>query len=108
MRNISTSGKRFKDAIRYKNIQEIKDFKKGHEKLLKQLGTVSRKRKVVDMSLTNVDSGTQETRQNERILSEMINEAKTFDNRLKKMGIKLNVDELIGTKMDDRTAQDLS
>lgn len=48
-----------------------------------------------------------ETRQNQRILDDMIQEAKTFDNRLKKLGMKINIDELINNDKEEAKKKNL-
>ena len=43
-----------------------------------------------------------ESYQNERILKDMIKEATTFDNRLKKVGLSINIKDLINDKDDSK------
>jgi hypothetical protein len=51
MKNINSSNKRFLDAIRFKITQELRDFKRSHEQIMKQLVCSARKKKPQDMSL---------------------------------------------------------
>lgn len=98
MRNISSSNKKFLDAIRFKNTQELREFKKQNDKTVKQLATSSRKKKVEDLSLAGATRVIKESSQNDRILSDMIKEATTFDNRLKKVGLAIDIKKLINDK----------
>jgi hypothetical protein len=91
MRNISSSNKKFLDAIRYKNTQELRDFKKSNEKTVKQLATSSRKKKAENLSLAGGTNVFKESSQNDRILTDMIKEATIFDNRLKKVGLAIDI-----------------
>lgn len=56
MKSINTNNKKFLDAVRNKVTQELKDFKKAHNLLIKQLATAERKKKVEDKSLAGLTS----------------------------------------------------
>ncbi|CDW88357.1 UNKNOWN [Stylonychia lemnae] len=103
MKHFSTNNKKFIDAIRNKVTQELKDFKKAHNLLLKQLATSERKKKSQDNSLAGLNSIFKESNQNQRILNELIQEAQEFDTRLQKMGINISVQDLIGEKESNQS-----
>ena len=102
MKNINTSSKKFIDAIRFKVTQELRAFKRENEKTVKQLACSSRKKKPEDLSLAGVSRIFKESSQNERILTDMIKEATTFDNRLKKVGLAIDIKKLINDEEDPR------
>ena len=95
IRNYKSTHKKYLDAIRFKAKQELKDFKQHHNSLVKQLACSSRKKKPEDLSLGGVGRIFKESLQNDRILNDMVKEAATFDNRLKKVGLKIDITELI-------------
>jgi hypothetical protein len=65
------------------------------------LACASRKKKPEDLSLAGASRIFKESSQNDRILSDMIKEATTFDNRLKKVGLTIDIKKLINDKDDD-------
>ena len=54
------------------------------------------------MSLAGATRIFKESSQNERILTDMIKEATTFDNRLKKVGLAIDIKKLINDKEDPK------
>ncbi len=68
---------------------------------MKQLATSERKKKVEDRSLAAMNSVHKESDQNQRILDELIEEAKEFDFKLKNMGLNVSVKDLIKEDPDD-------
>eukprot|EP00347_Sterkiella_histriomuscorum_P018065 403346921 len=105
MKNFSTNNKKFLDALRNKVTQELRDFKRSHNLLLKQLATSERKKKVQDDSLAGLNSIFKESNQNQRILDELIQEAKEFDTRLAKMGLNISVKDLLNDKEEKQQPQ---
>jgi len=63
-----------------------------------QLSGGFRKKKVKDMSLNGWKNITNESRQNQMVLDDLIQDASNFDKKLEKMGVSITIKDLLSDK----------